>query len=105
MPPENIEGKFLPNEAVQVLHLPLGSPLCSIRKFNPKRGAPQFLFFQSCYVTELEKNTKFRKNPMREIKVFHCFVCDAMLKMAKPKMGVKSGDSDHAHLLDFRVCH
>ena len=25
--------------------------------------------------------------------------------MAKPKMGVKSIDSDHAYLLDFRVCH
>ena len=42
---------------------------------------------------------------MREKKVIHRFVCDAMLKMAKPKMGVKSSDSDYAHLLDFRVCH
>ena len=42
---------------------------------------------------------------MREKKVIHRFVCDAMLKMAKPKMGVKSSDSDHAYLLDFRVCH
>ena len=25
--------------------------------------------------------------------------------MAKPKMGVKSSDSDYAHLLDCRVCH
>ena len=42
---------------------------------------------------------------MREKKVIHCFVCDAMLKMAKPKMGVKSSDSNYAHILDFRVCH
>ena len=42
---------------------------------------------------------------MREKKVIHHFVCDAMLKMAKPKMGIKSSDSDHAYLLDFRVCH
>ena len=42
---------------------------------------------------------------MREKKVIYRFVCDAMLKMAKPKMGVKSSDSNYAHLLDFRVCH
>ena len=42
---------------------------------------------------------------MREKKVIHRFVCDAMLKMAKPNMGVKLSDSDYAHLLDFRVCH
>ena len=42
---------------------------------------------------------------MREKKVIHRFVCDAMLKMAKPKMGVKSSDSNYAHILDFRVCH
>ena len=42
---------------------------------------------------------------MREKKVIYRFVCDAMLKMAKPKMGVKSSDSDYAHLMDFRVCH
>ena len=28
-----------------------------------------------------------------------------MLKMAKSKKGIKSSDSDHAYLLDFRVCH
>ena len=42
---------------------------------------------------------------MREKKVINRFVCDAMLKMAKPKMGVKLSDSNHAYLLDFRVCH
>ena len=42
---------------------------------------------------------------MREKKVINRFVCDTMLKMAKPKMGVKLSDSNHAYLLDFRVCH
>ena len=42
---------------------------------------------------------------MREKKVINRFVCDAMLKMAKPKMGVKLSDSDYAHLLDVKVCH
>ena len=42
---------------------------------------------------------------MREKKVIHRFVCDAMLKMAKPNMGVKLSDPDYAHLLDFRVCN
>ena len=42
---------------------------------------------------------------MREKKVIHRFECDAMLKMAKPKMGVKASDSYHAYLLDFRICH
>ena len=42
---------------------------------------------------------------MREKKLIHRFVCDAMLKMAKPEMGVKLSDLNHAYLLDFRVCH
>ena len=42
---------------------------------------------------------------MREKKLIHRFVCDAMPKVAKPKIGAKSSDSDYAHLLDFRVCH
>ena len=33
------------------------------------------------------------------------FVCDAMLKITLSKRGVKSGDSDCAHLLDFSICH
>ena len=42
---------------------------------------------------------------MREKKVIYRFVCDAMLKVAKPKIGGKSSDSDYVHILDFRVCH
>ena len=50
---------------------------------------------------ERKEKKKFRKNPMKEKKVIHRFVCDAMLKMAKPKMGVKLSDSNHAYLLDL----
>ena len=72
-----------PTSGPSAIRIRLSHSLCSIRKFNPKRGAPQFLVFKSCYVTELEKNTKFRKNPMIEKKVIHRFVCNA----------------------NFRVCH
>ena len=57
--------------------------LCSSGKFNPKRRPPQFLFFKSFYVTELEKRKKFHKYPMRENKDTNSLVCDAMLNMAK----------------------
>ena len=73
------------------------------QKVQPKTWGPAVFVF-SCYVTELKKNTNFRKNPMREKKVIYRFVCDA-IKMAKPEMGVKLSDSDYAHLLYFRVCH
>ena len=68
--------------------------LCSSGKFNPKRRAPQFLFFKSFYVTELEKKKKFRKNPMRENIGTNCLVCDAMLKVAKNHLTQKSTETD-----------
>ena len=61
--------------------------------------------FEQCITLTITNNTNFRKNPMREKIVIYRFVCDAMLKMAKPKMGVKLSDLNHAYLLDFRVCH
>ena len=61
-----------------------------IRGVKPKTGAPQISSFLSSYVhIESYKQVTHGKNPMRESKVIHHFVCDTVLKSTKSKISLK----------------